>query len=45
VLAHVAYALAPVTREDRAAQAKVDISVNFNRKQQTQNPNPEIPED
>ena len=34
VLAHVAYAFAPVTREDRAARAKVDISVNFNRKQQ-----------
>ncbi len=34
VLAHVAYALAPITREDRAARAKVDISVNFNRKQQ-----------
>ena len=34
VLAHVAYALAPVTREDRAARAKVDISVNFNREQQ-----------
>jgi type I restriction enzyme R subunit len=34
VLAYVAYALAPVTREDRAARAKVDISVNFNRKQQ-----------
>lgn len=34
VLAHVAYALPPVTREDRAARAKVDISANFNRKQQ-----------
>ncbi len=34
MLAHVAYALAPVTREDRAARARVDISANFNRKQQ-----------
>ena len=34
VLAHVAYALAPVTREERAARAKGDISANFNRKQQ-----------
>ncbi len=34
VLAHVAYALPPVTREDRASRAKVDISANFNRKQQ-----------
>ena len=34
VLAHVAYALAPVTREERAAQAKGPISKNFNCKQQ-----------
>jgi type I restriction enzyme R subunit len=34
VLAHVAYALPPVTREDRASRAKVDISANFNLKQQ-----------
>ncbi|PYQ47461.1 MAG: hypothetical protein DMF78_23690 [Acidobacteria bacterium] len=34
VLAHVAYALPPLTREDRAARAKVDISANFNRKQE-----------
>jgi type I restriction enzyme, R subunit len=33
-LAHVAYALAPVTREDRASRARVDITANFNRKQQ-----------
>src|SRR3984893_12825796 len=34
VLAHVAYALPPISREDRASRAKVDISANFNRKQQ-----------
>jgi type I restriction enzyme R subunit len=34
VLAHVAYALAPLTREERAAMAKVDISIKFNSKQQ-----------
>jgi type I restriction enzyme R subunit len=34
VLAHVAYALPPVTREDRAAGAKVVISTQFNSKQQ-----------
>jgi type I restriction enzyme, R subunit len=34
VLAHVAYALPPVTREDRAAGAKLGISANFNQKQQ-----------
>jgi type I restriction enzyme R subunit len=34
VLAHVAYALPPVTREDRAAMAKVDITKTFNDKQQ-----------
>jgi type I restriction enzyme R subunit len=34
VLAHVAYALPPVTREERAAKAKVLISTHFNSKQQ-----------
>ncbi|MCX5739898.1 MAG: helicase-related protein, partial [Proteobacteria bacterium] len=34
VLAHVAYALPPVTREERAARAKLDISAHFNNKQQ-----------
>ena len=34
VLAHVAYALAPVTREERAVTAKRDISANFDSKQQ-----------
>ena len=34
VLAHVAYALPPLTREDRAAKAKVAISTLFNTKQQ-----------
>ncbi len=34
VLAHVAYALAPLTREDRSAKAKVEISTHFNTKQQ-----------
>ncbi len=34
VLAHVAYALTPVTREERAGKAKVDISTHFNSKQQ-----------
>jgi type I restriction enzyme R subunit len=34
VLAFVAYALAPVTREDRAAKAKVAITTRFNSKQQ-----------
>jgi type I restriction enzyme R subunit len=33
VLAHIAYALPPVTREDRAAMAKVVISTHFNSKQ------------
>ena len=33
VLAHVAYALPPVTREERAAHAKVVISGHFNSKQ------------
>ena len=34
VLAHVAYAMPPLTREDRAAKAKVEISTHFNTKQQ-----------
>jgi len=34
VLAHVAYALAPLTREERATLAKVVISRRFNSKQQ-----------
>jgi type I restriction enzyme R subunit len=34
VLAHVAYALAPLTREERASRAKVVISHQFNGKQQ-----------
>lgn len=34
VLAHVAYALPPVTREERAARAKLIISTHFNSKQQ-----------
>ncbi|MGD0232649.1 MAG: type I restriction-modification enzyme R subunit C-terminal domain-containing protein, partial [Syntrophorhabdales bacterium] len=34
VLAHVAYALPPLTREERAATAKVVISTHFNTKQQ-----------
>ncbi|MEK6303744.1 MAG: DEAD/DEAH box helicase family protein [Acidobacteriota bacterium] len=34
VLAHVAYALAPVTREDRAERAKLLISTQFNTEQQ-----------
>jgi type I restriction enzyme, R subunit len=35
VLAHVAYALPTMTREERAANAKVEISTHFNSKQQT----------
>jgi type I restriction enzyme R subunit len=35
VLAHVAYAVAPVTREERAAKARVDIQSHFTSKQQT----------
>jgi len=35
VLAHVAYALAPLTREQRAQHAKVAINHRFNSKQQT----------
>ena len=34
VLAHVAYALAPLTREERAARAKAIIGTHFNSKQQ-----------
>ena len=34
VLAHVAYALPPLTREERAARAKLDISTHFNSRQQ-----------
>jgi type I restriction enzyme R subunit len=34
VLAHVAYALPPLTREERAGKAKVIISAHFNNKQQ-----------
>ncbi|MCB1206524.1 MAG: DEAD/DEAH box helicase family protein [Verrucomicrobiae bacterium] len=34
VLAHVAYARAPLTREERAAKAKVEITTHFNTKQQ-----------
>jgi type I restriction enzyme, R subunit len=34
VLAHVAYALPPLTRNERAARAKIVISTRFNSKQQ-----------
>jgi len=34
VLAYVAYALAPLTREERAARAKLEISAHFTRKQE-----------
>jgi type I restriction enzyme, R subunit len=34
VLARVAYALPPLTREQRAEKAKVEISTHFNTKQQ-----------
>jgi type I restriction enzyme, R subunit len=34
VLAHVAYAMAPLTREERALRAKVEINAHFNSKQQ-----------
>jgi type I restriction enzyme R subunit len=34
VLANVAYALPPMTREERAAQARIPISAHFNAKQQ-----------
>ncbi len=35
VLAHVAYAMPVLTRQERAAKAKVEISFRFNNKQQT----------
>jgi type I restriction enzyme, R subunit len=35
VLAHVAYAMSPLTREERATKAKAVISTRFNSKQQT----------
>jgi type I restriction enzyme R subunit len=35
VLAHVAYALPPITRQARADEAKVEISSRFNAKQQS----------
>jgi type I restriction enzyme R subunit len=34
VLAHIAYALPPLTREERASRAKLSISTLFNSKQQ-----------
>ena len=34
VLAHVAYALPPISRQERAEKAKVEISMHFNSKQQ-----------
>jgi type I restriction enzyme, R subunit len=34
VLAHAAYALAPVTGDERASGAKLDITAQFNSKQQ-----------
>ena len=34
VLAHVAYALPPLSRQERASKAKVEISTHFNSKQQ-----------
>ena len=34
VLAHVAYALPPLSREERAAKAKVEIPTHFNSRQQ-----------
>jgi type I restriction enzyme R subunit len=34
VLAHVAYALSPLSREERAAKAKAEIGTHFNSKQQ-----------
>jgi len=33
VLAYVAYALSPITREERASKARADISVHFNGKE------------
>jgi len=35
VLAHVAFALTPLTREERAARAKLEISTHFDNKQQS----------
>lgn len=35
VLAHVAYAMAPLTREERALRAKVEINAHFTSKQQS----------
>jgi type I restriction enzyme R subunit len=35
VLAHVAYALVPLTREERAAKAKIQITAHFDNKQQS----------
>ena len=34
VLAHVAYAMAPLTREERAARAQLEINAHFSRRQQ-----------
>ena len=34
VLAHIAFALTPLTREERAARAKLEISTHFDSKQQ-----------
>lgn len=34
VLAHIAYAMPPLTREERAAKARVIITQHFNKKQQ-----------
>ena len=34
MLAHVAYALPPLTREERAANATIEIGTHFNSKQQ-----------
>ena len=34
VLAHVAYALSPLSREERAAMARIQIMTHFNDKQQ-----------
>lgn len=34
LLTNVAYALPPVTREERAAKAKVSINTHFNSRQQ-----------
>jgi type I restriction enzyme R subunit len=34
VLAYIAFHLAPISREERANQAKIEISIHFNSKQQ-----------